>query len=267
MGAANSNHVGVTAFGAINTVIAGLLTYLKGSGLPNRLRYYENEWKKIREYIEQKERDFSRPDCVLDVQDVVRQVEAMYEEVRADIQMNTPDSYVSVGDIRARVSATNPQVPRLGHGDSKGHGGGVKGKFEELELKYGHKITGFLEEFVKKEEERLKGLEGDIEKRVEGEKEKIADTGSRIWESGRDWEKGLEKQGEGVRSKVIDTGARVVDTGRDFQRGVEEKGARVTELGRDAERETDRYRSNLSRIGRAVDDEIHSLTPRREHGV
>src|SRR5690242_20098298 len=71
MGAANSNHVSITAFGAINTVIAGILTYLKGSGLPNRIRWAENEWKKVREYIEQRERDFSRPNCQLDVQQVV----------------------------------------------------------------------------------------------------------------------------------------------------------------------------------------------------
>ncbi|KAF2034984.1 hypothetical protein EK21DRAFT_55228, partial [Setomelanomma holmii] len=88
MGAANSNHVGITAFGAINTVIAGILTYLKGSGLPNRIRYYENEWKRVREYIEQRERDFSRPDCTLNVTDIVSTIEAMYEQVKADIQSN-----------------------------------------------------------------------------------------------------------------------------------------------------------------------------------
>ncbi|KAI5927559.1 hypothetical protein F4810DRAFT_269942 [Camillea tinctor] len=59
MGAAGSASQGVTAFGAINTVIAGFLTFLKGSGLPGRLKYYGNEWKKIREFIEQRERDFT----------------------------------------------------------------------------------------------------------------------------------------------------------------------------------------------------------------
>lgn len=96
MGAANSNHASITAFGAINTVIAGLLTYLKGSGLPNRLRYYENEWKGVREYIEQRER---RPDCPLDVHKMVRIIETMYEEVKADVQTNTPDHYISVGRV------------------------------------------------------------------------------------------------------------------------------------------------------------------------
>ncbi|KAL9091585.1 MAG: hypothetical protein Q9159_001323 [Coniocarpon cinnabarinum] len=46
MGAGSVNHSAVTAFGAINTVIAGFLTFLKGSGLPNRLKYYRGEWMK-----------------------------------------------------------------------------------------------------------------------------------------------------------------------------------------------------------------------------
>lgn len=255
MGAANSSHVGVTAFGAINTVIAGILTYLKGSGLPNRLRYYENEWKKIREYIEQRERDFSRPDCALDVHDVVRAVEIMYEEVRADIQTNTPDSYISVSDIRARASATNPQVPKLESAAS-----GAKAKLQELEMKFGHRLTGLLEEVAQKEEGRLKEMEKGIEKQVEGETARFGDTGSRMWKTGRD----LEKQAEGARSRVSDSGARFLDTGRDLERSVDEKGARVSELGREAESETERFRANLSRIGRAVDDEIRPLSPKRE---
>ena len=36
-GAANTNHVSTTAFSANNTIIAGLIAYLKGSGLPNKI--------------------------------------------------------------------------------------------------------------------------------------------------------------------------------------------------------------------------------------
>lgn len=149
LGAANSSRGLITAFGAVNTVIAGLLTYLKGSGLPMRLRYYENEWKKVREYIEQREREFCRADCPLDVYECVRIIEAMYEDVKADIQTNTPDSWVSVGDLRNRASATNPQIPKLQ--DLTPHAK----KFQELERKYGPKIAEFLETLAHKEEERL----------------------------------------------------------------------------------------------------------------
>lgn len=43
MGAAGTSSQAITAFGAINTIIAGFLTFLKGSGLPGRLKYYGNE--------------------------------------------------------------------------------------------------------------------------------------------------------------------------------------------------------------------------------
>ncbi|OTB07516.1 hypothetical protein M426DRAFT_317825 [Hypoxylon sp. CI-4A] len=96
MGAAGVSHGAVTAFGAINTIIAGLLTFLKGSGLPARLKYYGNEWKKLREFIEQRERDFSRTGCTLDVYEVVATIDRMYSNTKQDIEMNTPDNYTSV---------------------------------------------------------------------------------------------------------------------------------------------------------------------------
>ena len=93
MGAAGANRSAVTVFGAINTVIAGVLTFLKGSGLPNRLKYYHGEWKRVREFIEQRERDFSRPNCDLDLYGVVGMVETMYEEVKRDLEASTPDRF------------------------------------------------------------------------------------------------------------------------------------------------------------------------------
>jgi len=39
LGAARASSGAVTAFGALNTVIAGFLTFLKGSGLPGRFKY------------------------------------------------------------------------------------------------------------------------------------------------------------------------------------------------------------------------------------
>ncbi|GIZ48710.1 hypothetical protein CKM354_001176000 [Cercospora kikuchii] len=95
LGAADGNRAAVTVFGAINTVIAGFLTYLKGSGLPNRLKYYQHEWAKVREYIEQRERDFSFG--LLGHQHVLAEVETvreMYDNVRADIANNTPERFV-----------------------------------------------------------------------------------------------------------------------------------------------------------------------------
>lgn len=279
MGAANSSHVSITAFGAINTVIAGILTYLKGSGLPNRIRYYENEWKRCREYIEQRERDFSRPDCTLDVYEVTRAIEQMYEEIKADIQANTPDNFVSVGDMRARKSPLNPQAPNLSELTSHAN------KFQQLELKYGRRVTDLLEGVVQKEEERLRTLENGL----------IKDKASEVANLGREYEKGFEKEARGRVSEISDYGrsfekdiearksrveSRLAGAGQDFERGMdlrasrltelgrdmEARGSRLVDIGRDVEREGERHVGNVASIGRAVDDEIHSITPRKEQG-
>jgi hypothetical protein len=115
LGAGNGPHGAVTAFGAFNTVLAGFMAYFKGSGLPNRLKYYKNEWTKVREYIEQRERDFCREDCNLNLEAEILTIERMYEEVKGDIEANTPDSFVSVRDISKREGAINP-APAIGRG-------------------------------------------------------------------------------------------------------------------------------------------------------
>jgi hypothetical protein len=244
MGAANSGHQGVTAFGAINTVIAGILTYLKGSGLPMRLRYYENEWKKVREYIEQRERDFSRPNCPLNVYEVVAGIETMYEDVKADIQTNTPDSWVSVGDIRNRVTATNPQIPRL-HGigqQPKNKLHEASNKLQELEMKYGHKVTHLLEKLAQKEEERLAQLEKGVEANVE----------SHIQEAGRTLEKDFE-----IGS------SRVLGSARDLEKEMESTATRVQSAATLLEQEADRERANAARLGRELEEELgpHNRRP------
>ncbi|KAF2181068.1 hypothetical protein K469DRAFT_713941 [Zopfia rhizophila CBS 207.26] len=227
MGAANSGHTAITAFGAINTVIAGLLTYLKGSGLPNRLRFYENEWKKVREYIEQRERDFSRPDCTLDVHEIVKVVESMYEEVKADVQTNTPDNYISVGDMRNRSAFTNP-VPRLSSTASHvprlssmlpSSLGQYGDKIKELETKYGDRIHDFVDDLAHKHD-HMRKLEKGLERDLETGK-------SRVMEEGRD----IEKEIEGRRSRIVD-------------------------FGRDVEMEAEAYRSNATRAAKDLEKDM-----------
>lgn len=220
LGAAKSSSTAVTAFGAINTMIAGILTYLKGSGLPNRIRYYEHEWKRVREYIEQRERDFSRPNCSLDVYDIVRIVEAMYEEVKADIQTNTPDNYVSVGEIRNRAAASVHPIPRIGgiRGAANAYGVSAgEGKLKELEMKYGHRVADLLDGLAKKEEERMSVLEKELEDRKNG---------------------ALRK-------------------GEDIEKDVESRFSRLVELEKEAKKEVVERRDNLSRIGKELEGEIH----------
>ncbi|KAJ3541844.1 hypothetical protein NM208_g4413 [Fusarium decemcellulare] len=105
IGAANGSHKAVTAFGAINTIIAGLLTYLKGSGLPTKLRNKKDEWKKVREYIEQREREFCLTDCPLNVHEEIQNVEEMYHRVKSWLETGH-------GPETQRPPPTEPERPK-----------------------------------------------------------------------------------------------------------------------------------------------------------
>ncbi|KAM5469755.1 hypothetical protein MauCBS54593_004309 [Microsporum audouinii] len=107
LGAGNGPRVLITVFGAVNTAIAGYLTYLKGSGLPNRKRYHQSQYGKIRQLIEQRERDFCMENCELDVFEEIRYIQHMYEEVLEDVEANTPESYASV----KRAQGNKPILP------------------------------------------------------------------------------------------------------------------------------------------------------------
>ena len=71
LGASNASHVAITVLGSVNTVIAGIQTYLKGQGLPNRIQQYQFGLRKLREHMEDREREFAHHDCMLDVDQYV----------------------------------------------------------------------------------------------------------------------------------------------------------------------------------------------------
>ncbi|KAI4192309.1 MAG: hypothetical protein LQ350_008674 [Teloschistes chrysophthalmus] len=94
LGAIGGPSLAITILGSANTIIAGIQTYLKGQGLPNRMKQYQFGLRKLREYIEDRERDFSSADCKLDVDHVIADVSAMYQAVRQTAEDNTPDTYL-----------------------------------------------------------------------------------------------------------------------------------------------------------------------------
>ncbi|KAJ5222932.1 uncharacterized protein N7469_009172 [Penicillium citrinum] len=104
VGAASGPHSAITAFGAINTIMAGILTYLRGSGLPDRLKGYQNKWKNIREYIEQREREFCLVGCTLDVQEEVFIVESLYQGLKSEMETTK-----SSGETKS----SQPDDPRI----------------------------------------------------------------------------------------------------------------------------------------------------------
>ncbi|KAL8731081.1 MAG: hypothetical protein Q9181_004439 [Wetmoreana brouardii] len=103
LGASSSSNIAITVLGALNTVIAGILTYLKGQGLPNRLRMYWTGLRKCREFIEERERVFEAEGWGEELSDgedgvdVDREIEVMvrmYHDVRQTAEDNVPDTYL-----------------------------------------------------------------------------------------------------------------------------------------------------------------------------
>ena len=93
LGASESSHIIITIFGAINTVLAGILSFTKGQGLPNRLRLYQGNMRKVREYIEQRERDFHQPYCKLNLDHEIETVIELYTLARQNDEDMNPNTY------------------------------------------------------------------------------------------------------------------------------------------------------------------------------
>lgn len=85
--AANGPGVAITVLGAINTILAGSLTWVKGQGLPDRLLSYANELRRVREHIEDLERRYeSSHDFRLDVEAEAKRIYAMYDNARKNAE-------------------------------------------------------------------------------------------------------------------------------------------------------------------------------------
>ncbi len=96
LGASGSSNIAITVLGAANTVLAGVLTYLKGQGLPNRLRMYWTGLRKCREFIEEKERECAAEGWgfggeaaggeEMDVDECIETIVKMYHDVRQNAE-------------------------------------------------------------------------------------------------------------------------------------------------------------------------------------
>ena len=121
LGASGASNIAITVLGSVNTVIAGIQTYLKGQGLPNRLKQYQCGLRKLREYMEDRERDFSDDDCKLDVDHVIEEVAAMYHAVRQTAEDNTPDTYLPMqGAGKKLLGQREDGVPETDENTSAG---------------------------------------------------------------------------------------------------------------------------------------------------
>jgi len=102
LGGAKSNKVStaIVVLGAVQTVVAGFLTYFKSRNQPNRARQLENALGKVLEAIEDAEARLRNPDCQDNVQEVVRQLTDMYQAARTEAEINYSDYWVTTTGVR-----------------------------------------------------------------------------------------------------------------------------------------------------------------------
>lgn len=212
MGAAGTSHVAITAFGAINTIIAAFLTYLKGSGLPNRLKYYQNEWKKLREYIEQRERDLSREGCTLDLYEVMSAIERMYEETKIEIETNTPEGYTSVGNLKRRNDLPQAAPSNIVPLDFAKGGETFKARLEDLEKGHYKGING-----ASGFKRRVHDLESRLSKGIEDFSEKVDHSVKVAVEDLKHGQEAVVTHAQEAQHQAID------DTRRDVQEHARER--------------------------------------------
>ena len=123
LGAAAGSHVLITVLGAINTVIAGVMTYLKGQGLPDRLLEDANGLRRVREYLEQIERQLIVEDSTVDVETEARIIYDMYNQVRKNAEDNAPNNWKSLDPGKAKDEATKAERGKGGQTTYQSIGG------------------------------------------------------------------------------------------------------------------------------------------------
>jgi hypothetical protein len=170
LGAGNGSHDAVAVFGTLNTIIAGFLTYLKGTGLPMRMKYFHNQWLKLRAYIEQRERDFASDDLLkvhrighAELLEEIEVIEKMYHNIRKDIEKHTPDNFGGKSDTEHNNApgegASQASLAQKGLHAFRARlaGGGGEGESDQGTDKAKPGIEG-----------RIKSLMEDVEKRISG---------------------------------------------------------------------------------------------------
>lgn len=110
MGASGQSHIWITLLGAANTIIAGLVAYLKSRGQPMRARMYRDDLERVVDEIENSEimwlgiskgvngyDDIDTEDSVT-VRSEVARLTRLYDKAVRNNTLNNPDLYGSGGE-------------------------------------------------------------------------------------------------------------------------------------------------------------------------
>ncbi|KAH8731293.1 hypothetical protein GQ44DRAFT_735790 [Phaeosphaeriaceae sp. PMI808] len=107
LGASGSSHILITVFGALNTIIAGVVAYLKSRGQPMRARMFRDDLDRVVDEIENSEvmwlgiqsgahgYDEIAIDDSISVRSEVARLTRLYDKVVKNNTMNNPDMYVN----------------------------------------------------------------------------------------------------------------------------------------------------------------------------
>ncbi|KAK6387716.1 hypothetical protein LTS17_000985 [Exophiala oligosperma] len=130
LGASESSHVLITVFGAMNTVIAGLVAYLKSRGQPMRARMYRDDLERVVDEIENSEvmwlgisrhvhgyDEIDTDDGQVSVRSEVARLTRLYDRAVKNNTMNNPDMYMGNGggyyDGNGAQLRSRPAVPTV----------------------------------------------------------------------------------------------------------------------------------------------------------
>ncbi|KAF2434317.1 hypothetical protein EJ08DRAFT_512952 [Tothia fuscella] len=109
LGASQSSHILITVFGAMNTIIAGLVAYLKSRGQPMRARMYRDDLERVVDEIENSEimwlgiskqmHGYSEinTENAVTVRSEVARLTRLYDRAVRSNTMNSPDMYLATG--------------------------------------------------------------------------------------------------------------------------------------------------------------------------
>ncbi|KAI7129764.1 hypothetical protein KC343_g4777 [Hortaea werneckii] len=105
-----TSNTALTALGAVNTVLAGILAWLNGQGMPTRFRRSRDKFREVVHAIENAERTFAEIDYI-EWDEGTRpnpikerdRLEKLYEEARLDMEANYPETQNGSGEQQAEA--------------------------------------------------------------------------------------------------------------------------------------------------------------------
>ncbi|KAF2034795.1 hypothetical protein EK21DRAFT_97418 [Setomelanomma holmii] len=129
LGASGSSHILITVFGALNTIIAGVVAYLKSRGQPMRARMFRDDLDRVVDEIENSEvmwlgiqsgvhgYDEIAIDDSISVRSEVARLTRLYDKVVKNNTMNDPDMYMNAvtdgANAALRTRPGQPPVPAI----------------------------------------------------------------------------------------------------------------------------------------------------------